>query len=570
MARRVLWLAALALAAALPGAAAAQTSVCQLVSQQGPWTSVGAPENRVVSASGPLLVTCSRGEELRADSAVLYQTINEVHLFGSVDYQDPTRALTSDRAIYNGQTGRLYATGNVVFTDKNRGSTLRGPDLEYFRAMEGRPEAQAIAVGRPHLTVVPRPREGGDRNRRRDPLEVDGDRITSVGERYVTAEGNVVIVSKDSRSTAAEAFYDADAERTELRRNAFVDGKDYDLRADFIESQLADGALQKVLARTDAKLESERLNLSGPQLQLFFERELLQRVISGQEQGKAPGRSLALGKGLRIEADSLEAISPEQKLRQVTAIGNARGEQWDTLAARTPSVATPSTADPAGDTATVRAVSNPSGASDPRTTPPAAVEEKDLLLADTILAFFREAGAAADSAGADSTGSAAGPPVLGRPAQGDSLRAAPAAGDTAGRDTADTVLDRLLAIGNARSVYRVQNDSTRAGIRKPAINYLAGDRIDLTFQKGEVDVANVNGLKRGIYLDPQTPAEAAADSAGADSAAAARGGAGAAGTGSSRPPTNSGGAPRPQTPAPAGRPRDLPLQPQRPTAGGRP
>ncbi|HEU0052593.1 MAG TPA: LptA/OstA family protein, partial [Longimicrobium sp.] len=378
MRRLLLPLAAL-LALALPAAARAQggPNACELVRQQGNWQSIGDPANRVISAQGPLLVRCSGGEELRADSAVIYQTINEVHLFRQVDYQDATRALTSDQATYNSQTGRLYATGNVVFTDKTRGTTLRGPELEYFKAMAGRPEPQAIATQRPHLTIVPKSDRGG---RRRSPMEVDADRVTSVGERYVTAEGNVVIVSDDVRSTAAEAFYDSDAERTELRRQAFVDHKDYDLSGDYIETTLKEGVIQKVIARTDAHLVSEKLDVRGPQLQLFFERELLQRMISSNEPGKGSGRSIALAKGFRMEADSIEALSPEQKLRQVNAVGAARGESWDTLATPRPVIA-----DSAGrDTSTVRNV-----ALRPATEPPAAVEEKDLLLADTIVGFFR-------------------------------------------------------------------------------------------------------------------------------------------------------------------------------------
>ncbi|HLM66836.1 MAG TPA: OstA-like protein, partial [Longimicrobium sp.] len=167
--RRLLPLA-LAAAASLCGLEARAQNVCNLIYQTGTWISVGAEGQRVINASGPLLVQCSRGEQLRADSAVLYESINEVHLFRRVDYQDPGRSLTSDYATYNGNTGRLWATGSVVFTDKNRGSTLRGPNLEYFRPVAGRPLAQAIATERPHLTAAPR--EG----RRGDPMEIDADR----------------------------------------------------------------------------------------------------------------------------------------------------------------------------------------------------------------------------------------------------------------------------------------------------------------------------------------------------------------------------------------------------------
>ncbi|HEX8694100.1 MAG TPA: OstA-like protein [Longimicrobium sp.] len=553
-----LLLAALALSAAAARPAAAQNT-CELVYQNGPWSSVGDPANRVIAADGPLLVRCSGGEELRADSAVIYQNINEVHLFGQVDYQDPTRALTSDRATYNSQTGRLYATGNVVFTDKNRGSTLRGPELEYFKAMPGRPDPQAIAVGRPHLTITPKQQSGG---RRREPMEVDADRVTSIGDRFMTAEGNVVIVSRDTRSTAEEAHYDATEERVELRRRAVVDGEKYDLRGDFIESRLKEGELQQVLARGNAQMESERLTATGPQLQLFFERELLQRMVSSRQPGspapdsaarsEAGARSVALAKGFRMEADSIEAVSPDQRLKQVNAVGRAQGVSWDTIPQ--PSLVRPDSG------AAVVPVANR-----PMTEPPPGIDQRDVLTADTIIAFFRpkRGAAAADTARRGLVRPDTAPRGLVRPGPG---RPAPASADTAQGDTADTEIERLLAIGDARSLYRLKNDSAGARRGRPALNYLIGDRIDLTFEDGEVDVAHVRGLKKGVYLDPeQAGSQVASDSA------AAQGGRRTpprAAPGAARP----AGAGQPPRPAPAASPPPAPpapsAQPRRTPAGG--
>jgi hypothetical protein len=455
---------------------AAAQNVCDLVYQTGDWVSVGAESQRVINASGPLLVRCSNGEELRADSAVLYEAINEVHLFRRVDYQDPTRSLTSDYATYNGNTGRLWATGSVVFTDKNRGSTLRGPNLEYYRAAQGRPDAQAIATERPHLTVAPK-----SNSRQRDPMEVDADRITTVGEKFVTAEGNVVIDGREMDAWAAEAYYDADAERMELRRNARARGESYELTGDYIESELAEGVLERVLSRGNARLVEERLRVTGPQLQLFFARDSLQRLVSGQipsaDSTRVPGRSVALARGFRMEADSLEALTPGQRIRQVIAIGTAEGQAWDTAR-----VASPSPADTSGAA--------------PDSVAGLALGERDLIYADTITGFFKDdtvparGASAADSARA----AAADPAGVARP---DSVR--PPA-----RDSTEAQLERMLAVGSARSLYRMrpsreeQADSTA----KMGINYVIADTIDLSFLEGEVDVATVRGLKKGVYLDP--------------------------------------------------------------------
>ncbi|HEU4884888.1 MAG TPA: OstA-like protein, partial [Longimicrobium sp.] len=456
----------------------AAQNVCDLVYQTGNWVSVGAESQRVINASGPLLVRCSNGEELRADSAVLYEAINEVHLFRRVDYQDPTRSLTSDYATYNGNNGRLWATGSVVFTDKNRGSTLRGPNLEYYRAGPERPDAQAIATERPHLTVAPKPGRGGD------PMEIDGDRITSVGEKFMTAEGNVVIEGKEMDAWAQEAYYDADAERMELRRDARAKGESYELTGDFIQTDLTEGSVDEVLSRGNARLVETRLRVTGPQLRLFFARDSLQRLVSGQVPGRASdstavkGRSVALARGFRMEADSLDALTPGQRIRQVIAIGTAEGQSWDTTRVAGP--------DPADATA-------------PDTVGGLALGEQDLIFADTITGFFKDDTVAIVPA-----------------TRRDSIQAV--AGDSASRaarsDSTQAELERMLATGNARSLYRLTPSRQEAAdtTTKRGINYVIADTIDLSFTDGEVHIATVRGLKRGVYLDPVK-----ADSAGGDS-----------------------------------------------------
>jgi len=273
----------------------------------------------------------------------------------------------------------------------------------------------------------------------------------------------------------------------------------------------------------------------------------------------APGfRSIAVAKGFRLEADSLEAILPDQRLRQVHAVGSARGESWDTVAVRTVQV-------DSGGHAGVVTVPPPHDL----TEPPAGINQKDVLTADTIIAFFR------DSAAADSANRR-------RPGE-DSLHLAgrPAAPPPAPGDTAKTEIERLLAIGNAHSLYRMRNDSTRADSTKPpGLNYLIGDRIDLTFKGGEVDVARVLGLKQGMYLDPAQPGDstAATDSAGRGRARpGAPANAGRTSTARGTPPASSGATgathsaaptvnnpPRPPTTAP---PRTAPSAAPAPPTG---
>ncbi len=489
--KRLLLAIALFLPCALPTGAAAQAGTCTLV------------ENRllnrqdmggfaIIAVSGPLRVECEGGTTLRADSAMVFEASNEVQLFGRVDYRDPTRTLTSSYATYSSVTGRLYATGNVVFTDVARGSTLRGPELEYFRAMAGRPQAQVIAGQRPHLTVVP---TGNTRSR--EPLQIDGDRVTTVGENFFSASGNVVIHRSDLDASAAEATHDGTAQTLNLRGDARISGERFDLSGETVDATLPQNKLERVVARRNAELASEKLRVDGPEIQLFFADDLLQRLVTrrlggvpttgaGAPSGAAArpaggtaeggeARPLVAATGLVLEADSVEAILPGQVLERVVAVGKAHGETVDT--AGQPPAAT-------GPRARM--------AKQPRPAEPGITRDRDWVLGDTITGFFARKDSAAVAV---------------------ARTAARAAGDTASSPEDEVELERVVAKGAARSFYRVREEGQQIAER-PGMNYLVAREIELTLEGGELDVADARGLQRGVYLDP-TPVGAAGTQPGA-------------------------------------------------------
>src|SRR5690606_29689222 len=90
------------------------------------------------------------------------QITRVVTLIGSVYFEDASRTLSSDHATYDANQGVLHATGNVDFTDRVEGTTLTGPELEYYRATEERTEALVNAMGRPRLVLTKRPTRAGD------------------------------------------------------------------------------------------------------------------------------------------------------------------------------------------------------------------------------------------------------------------------------------------------------------------------------------------------------------------------------------------------------------------------
>lgn len=488
MRRRALLLAAFLLAGAVPAWAQQPADRCNLIdSEQAETQDQGGVT--VYQIAGPFLVRCQSGSTLRGNQAFIRPALGEIEVIGAVDFRDPLRTLSSDRATYNTGTGRLYATGNVVFTDVARGSTLRGPELEYFRPVAGRPEAQIVATRRPHLTLIPSSGEN------REPLEVDADQITGTGQDQFAATGNVQIRRSDLDASGAQALYTAVPERLELIGDARIRSDSTVLTGNRVEAMLAQGAVQRVIARDAARLVGPRFTLAGAeidatlpgsllervesrggaalfdesmrvegqQIRLFFRGDSLQRVVARGGSGAEQPRVTA--NGFLMLGDSLDAELPDQQLRRVVAIGNARGEAFDTL--------------PDGSPATTLLPAD-SGSAAPAT-------DRDWIEGDTLIGFFAQR---TDVSPADSV-----PP------------------------SDDVVLLRALATGDARSLYRVQeeaDDTLRNSpppATEPAINYLAGEQIELTFEAGEIDVARVRGLRRGVYLDPTTTTPAPAGSA---------------------------------------------------------
>lgn len=318
--------AALLAAFVLPAALHGQAGSCVLARSSG--------ESQFNTVAGTVVVPqpvvqCPDGIEIQAAQGTYVQGSSEVLLNGNVSYRDPTRTLTAQNATYSSVLGRLYATGKVVFTDAARGSTLRGPEMEYFRVQPGRPQPQVIATGRPHLTLVPDAQRPGTN---RDPFDVDADRMVIVGEDQFTATGQVQIRRTDLNASGAEAQYNGTLGRLELRGGARVRGERFDLAGEFIETTLIAGEVDQVLARDQAALTAEKLRVDGPQLHMFFANRLLQRLVARGNAGATGARPVASSTGFRLEADSLEAVLPAQQLDSVVAVGRARGEVYDTAA----------------------------------------------------------------------------------------------------------------------------------------------------------------------------------------------------------------------------------------------
>jgi len=239
------------------------------------------------------------------------------------------------------------------------------------------------------------------------------------------------------------------------REDALLEGQDLWLLAPAIHLLLSQGQVQRLSAM--GKPQADSTAAEEPQAP---QRQGPRRLLPPQLREKGiedfPERPHALAEDFLLWADSLEVIAPEETLDEVWAIGNARGESLARDSLNTPD--TPE------------------------------LIRRDWLEGDTIVAIFVPADTAQGPEGAEA-------------------------------DSASYRLDRLVARGGARSLYRLAatdstqaTDSTRAvegeaegeaaGEERMAIHYVTGDEITIVMKEGEVERMEVAGDTHGIHMEP--------------------------------------------------------------------
>lgn len=286
----VLWAVAAAWAVAQ---GAAQGCVLRIVTAPGTrshYTQV-APGVAKLDVGGGLEATCGDAW-MRADSASYHQGSEILWLVGRVDYRDSTRTLQAERVTYYSQEERMVAEGSVRLTARSTGSTLTGPLVHYRPGSKRQPYERIHAPQRSHLTIYPE-RDAEDRR----PLEVDGDRITILGD-------SVVAVAGRARATR----------------------QDFDAAADTMHLDLAAEALWLF---GSPRAIAEGTTLKGDTLRGELRNRQIERVEAWPN-GEARSQDYAL------RADSIDTRLPGQQLREVIAVGSALAQAFTELAARDP------------------------------------------------------------------------------------------------------------------------------------------------------------------------------------------------------------------------------------------
>ena len=480
---------------------------CEFAEGSGDYRREAIPGGGAISYVGTPHFVCEDGVEIWADSAVAYSQLGMAHLMGSVRYHDRTRELRADTARYFSEQGRLQANGHVRVHDEREGSRIENGALVYMRETAFRPvETMTVTTGpdgvRPRAVLTPaRPDSAPADAPPPAPYTVIGDRIFVRGDSYFSSAGNVEIERDSLFAFADSVEYDEELDHLLLDGSARVITSGNELVGRVITISTPGAAASRIHALREAVLTGADMMLRSPEIFVFLVDGTLDRLVATPivaAEGTVPDsadlvRPVATVEDFELTADSLDVIAPAEVIERVVAVGDARS------------------------------VSSSSDSLNVDLLP--EVARSDWLRGDTVTIVFRPVGSvAADSAApvtdtavaitdtATATGTPS-PPVDPVPAV-DTAEGAFAGEEPASGEGADYEVDRIIARGNASSLYRlVPSDSAAVvGTDPPALHYVVGSEITVTMADGEIDELRVVGQTRGVHLEPLPP-RTVADSA---------------------------------------------------------
>lgn len=253
---------------------------------------------------------------INADSAEYYGDLSVLFLVGNVRYTETRARVNSDRMTYFQLEDRLHAEGNVDVRLES-GTTMRGPNADYYRSTPARPLARTEATGRPRMALI----QAKSGQAPGEPVNVVANRILAEGDDLVYASGQVEITRPDLVAKGDSAFLDGAREFARLMVSPSIESRrdrPFTLSGGVIDLFSRTRELERVVATPSGHALSQDLELLADSVDLRITARQLQRVIAW---GKGGARALSPDR--ETTADSIDAIMPSQRLREVRATGNA-------------------------------------------------------------------------------------------------------------------------------------------------------------------------------------------------------------------------------------------------------
>jgi hypothetical protein len=257
---------------------------------------------------------------LKSDSLESYGDEGRFIFIGHANYSEPRLKLKADNITYFQRDERLLAVQNVN-ASLPTGSTLRGPQVEFLRAIPRvRPQQSATATGRPTVSLVERDPQG----KAQPPVEVTGNNIYLAGDSIVSAVGGVVVVRPELTATGDSLFANSGVGLLRIMRSPRIvgtKGRPFTLVGETIDLLTRRRKLERVLAKNAAVANSEDLEMRSDTIDLRITDDLLQRAIAW-----GGSRARATSPTQTMIADSIDVLLPKQRVRELFAIRRASAE----------------------------------------------------------------------------------------------------------------------------------------------------------------------------------------------------------------------------------------------------
>ncbi len=264
---------------------------------------------------------------LAADSFAHYGAFRRMDLVGHVAIRDTGLALDANFASYFLRDERLEAHYNVVAVNRRTGTVLRGPNLKYWRAVQGvRDTVEMYATQRP--TVEYRQSQPGDTSSN-EPYIIVADRLRFKGDDRMWAGGKVTIDRSDFASRSDSMMLDQATGFGVLVGKPSVEGrgrattgnagKNYTLVGTRIELGLARHDIRQVKALRHGKATGSDWVLTADTIDLRIADKLLQQTFAWGDSM----RPHAISSLYTIQSDSLAIDSPAEILTESRAFGRA-------------------------------------------------------------------------------------------------------------------------------------------------------------------------------------------------------------------------------------------------------
>jgi len=256
-------------------------------------------------------------QKLAGDSLEAMGDSKSYTIIGRAHYEEKRVRLDADRINYYQLEERVLAEGNVVaVTDK--GTTMRGPRAEYYRATPGmRTESRLVATGRPVTKLSPDDAGGGSK----DTVEIIADHLTDIADSLIYAGGSVVITRPDLNAASDSATMDTGKEWARLSGRPRIEGRGeskFTLVGRQIDLWSKNRRLERVLSADSAVATSDEVTLASDSIDLRLSDQKLSRAYAW---GRSRARAHATDRD--ILADSIDVAMPGQILRELRALRSA-------------------------------------------------------------------------------------------------------------------------------------------------------------------------------------------------------------------------------------------------------